>query len=93
MSEREEWGEWQSPYTDPIVGRFIEVEAFDAGEDNRVQVHRGIVTVSEDDGFNLSPEPEGDWVCIRWRERKPRALQQLREMIETLPAPRQKEDA
>lgn len=31
---------------------------------------------------------------VRYRIRKPRALQQLREMIETLPAPsRQKEDA
>lgn len=30
---------------------------------------------------------------IRYRIRKPRALIQLREMIETLPAPRQKEDA
>lgn len=30
---------------------------------------------------------------IRYRVKKPRALIQLREMIETLPAPRQKEDA
>lgn len=30
---------------------------------------------------------------VRYRVKKPRALQQLREMIETLPATRQKEDA
>lgn len=95
MSDREEWGEWQDGAVGPRVGRYIQVECSNARKPQLKIRHEGIVSKHYGDEFEMRPQmPTGYWNLDRWRERKPRALQQLREMIETLPAPsRQKEDA
>ncbi|MGN7867770.1 hypothetical protein ACTJI6_02695 [Paracoccus sp. 22332] len=95
MSDREEWGPWvqHDGKGCPCFGMMVKVALFDG----TVLVCRvGSVRTREE----LNTSPFSGWVWhipeparVRaYRIRRPRALQQLREMIETLPAP-EREDA
>lgn len=93
MSDREEWGPWiDHDGRGCPVSRGVFCRTFHAD---------GSVDESESSGDLWSG---WSWmVCkiggtpgfaiLRYQVRRPRALQQLREMIETLPAPSPKEDA
>ena len=94
MSDREEWGEWRlhdgGPC--PVKGCFVHI-VFDEGwPREKFTVAMGDPVAWE---WAVPRMPGVQWgKVIKFRVRKPRALQQIREMIETLPAPsRQKEDA
>jgi hypothetical protein len=88
MSEQDEWGPWiqhdgSGVPTDIRLGDFVEVESED-NETGQLVRDSAIVTAA-----HLSPH---NWIwgesthdTLRYRIRKPRALQQLRDMIEHLP--------
>ena len=89
MSDCEEWGPWIEhdgehipPNGATVRATFDDLMTLTGVIDHADETHinafmwRGTADVSH---------------VIRYRIRKPRALIQLREMIETLPAPRQKE--
>ncbi|WP_103171585.1 hypothetical protein [Paracoccus sp. SY] len=96
MSDREEWSEWRlhDGMSRPVpAGTWVETE------DRWGEINQDFA-----EAFDETTDMSGCWVwegddelfgveIVRYRVRTPRALQQLREMIETLPAPRQKEDA
>lgn len=96
MSDREEWGPWVDGTICPPKGRYIRLDLISDEDASKHILHECIfLDLLNGEELHLSPPMPGTgtWTMDRWQERKPRALQQLREMIETLPAPRQKEDA
>lgn len=95
MSDREEWGPWieHDGKSCPVrIGEYVKVEL---KWKQLSHTFEGVIRRHYPDGgdWNWRNYPNC-WKVLRYRVKKPRALQQLREMIETLPAPsRQKEDA
>lgn len=99
MSDREEWGPWIEhdgkgcPVPDGVWCHRV----FDGparGSDPTVHGACEDVSPVESEWEAHAWNWTKGWVrIVRYRTLRPRALQQLREMIETLPAPRQKEDA
>lgn len=88
MTEREEWTEWflHDGKGCPCPGAWVNVR----GEKGSQYENRASDPAWEPN-WNWEPKHER---IISYRIRKPRALIQLREMIENLPAPsRQKEGA
>lgn len=87
MSDRDKWGPWieHDGKGCPCKGMWIQAQY----NDFEGRIVEGFPT-GVASGWVWNYEPLRFWKVIRYRIRKPRAL---REMIETLPAPRQKEDA
>ena len=104
MSDREEWGPWV-PHDGkgcPCVGKLVQCEWERYPGSFRVDNDAALARGGKGWFWQFWLKPivgdSGDiGLCARitrYRIKRPRALQQLREMIETLPAPsRQKEDA
>lgn len=88
MEDREEWGPWQDGATTPPKGRYVRLDLVHETNEARRILYECIF-IELVDGVDLTvspPIPDGVWFMERWQERKPRALIQLREMIETLPS-------
>ena len=94
MSDREEWGPWQDGATCPPKGRYVRLDLVDETDEARRILYECIfIELVNGEDLTVSPPiPDGVWFMDRWQERKPRALRQLREMIETLPV-NKREDA
>lgn len=107
MSDREEWGPWikHDGKGCPCVGMWVRMEGYNMRTNGPVVIREKIVEDSPSWNWKMASGHAGRIrlrngrmvrsvaAVIRYRIRKPRALIQLREMIETLPAPSPKEDA
>ena len=94
----DEWGPWVDGEIEMVIGGYVQCIAIeDAGELPDV-IHEGIYLGMTPDGYAKMSPPFPDsvyeWTIDRWRERKPRGLTVLQELIANLPAPvRESEDA
>lgn len=102
MSDREEWGPWveHDGMTRPVPkGTYVSVYLRSGAVVEAITGRNGVMP----DGTLVRGYVGDAWLwgsipgmeaaeVVRYRVRKPRALQQLREMIENLPAP-EREDA
>lgn len=100
MNDREEWGPWiDHDGKGCPVPRGVLVRVVTEGQFGRFY---GPTLYANTAGRSWDWNNWGEWSddglifrrVVRYQVKRPRALQQLREMIETLPSPsRQKEDA
>lgn len=86
MSDNNEWSEWflHDGRGCPVEGHYVKVEGW-AGRSG-AEVFGRASGVARKKQYMWTEETLSGPKIIRYRVRKPRALQQLRDMVENLPA-------
>ena len=89
MSTEPEWGPWIDGSEEPPTGAYIQVVITDDDEIMPDITHEGIYIRLSNGGLVMSPPftELGNWTADMWRQRKPRGMVILQELIENLPAP------
>ena len=90
MSTEPEWGPWVDGCEESPIGAYIQVVITDDDEIMPDLIHEGVyICLCPDGGLIMSPpfKELGNWTVDMWRQRKPRGMVILQELIENLPAP------